>query len=126
MKTRSKKPKKIIKKEKIPATLRNAIWATYISPINSTGYCCCCSIEPITKANFAAGHIVAEARGGAVTLQNLRPVCTLCNSSMGKTNMNEFIAKYGLAGPRGPEPLDQPLYLRVKNWLLEMYKKFIN
>jgi hypothetical protein len=90
--------KKPNRKDKIPATLRNAIWSTYISATESQGNCYCCVVEPITKANFAAGHIVAECRGGTVTLQNLRPICTLCNSSMGKTNMHEFIKKYGLAG----------------------------
>ena len=90
--------KQSTRKDKIPATLRNAIWSTYISATESRGNCYCCAVEPITKANFAAGHIVAECRGGTVTLQNLRPICTLCNSSMGKTNMHDFIKKYGLSG----------------------------
>ena len=60
--------------------------------------CYCCGLEKISRANFAAGHIDAEATGGDVTLDNLRPICTLCNSSMGRANMRQFILTYRLRG----------------------------
>lgn len=85
------------KKEKIPATLRNVVWCNYMGR-ESTGKCYCCGVEQISKANFAVGHVKAEALGGTLHASNLRPVCTLCNSSMGKTDMNEFMKKYGLGG----------------------------
>jgi len=85
------------KKEKIPATLRNVVWCNYMGR-ESTGKCYCCGVEQISKANFAVGHVKAEAKGGSLHASNLRPVCTLCNSSMGKTDMYEFMAKYGLVG----------------------------
>ena len=34
--------------------------------------------------------------GGNVSLNNLKPICRLCNSSMSTMNMNEFIKKYEL------------------------------
>jgi hypothetical protein len=88
-------PKKRVKKEIIPATLKNILWHTYFNT-SITGLCQCCKVETISKAIFDAGHIISEKNGGKVTLENLKPICKLCNSSMGKTNMDEFMKKYGI------------------------------
>jgi hypothetical protein len=61
----------------------------------SSGFCQCCKYEPIQITNFDAGHIQSEKRGGTNTLNNLKPVCRTCNTSMGTQNMNEFIVEYG-------------------------------
>jgi hypothetical protein len=87
--------KKRVKKEKIPATLKNIVWHKYFET-SLTGLCQCCKVENISKAIFDAGHIISEANGGQVVLDNLKPICKLCNSSMGKTNMDEFMKKYGI------------------------------
>jgi HNH endonuclease len=89
-------------KEKIPATLRNVVWVNQFGTKNE-GVCFCCVIEKISKANFAVGHIKSEASGGKLHTSNLRPICTLCNSSMGRTEMYEFIKKYGLGGLKNIE-----------------------
>ena len=86
-------PKKY-KKEKIPAALRNVVWNQNFQDV-SIGKCLCCKTEPITRANFHCGHIVSEKKGGELTVQNLRPICPSCNSSMGTQNMDEFMKKYG-------------------------------
>jgi hypothetical protein len=49
-----------------------------------------------TIGNFNCGHIVAHANGGETKLNNLVPICTLCNTSMGTYNLNDFIKKYNL------------------------------
>jgi 5-methylcytosine-specific restriction endonuclease McrA len=87
--------KKKVKKEKIPATLKNIVWHKYFET-SLTGLCQCCKVENISKAIFDAGHIISEKNGGQVILENLKPICKLCNSSMGKTNMDEFMKKYGI------------------------------
>ena len=87
--------KKRAKKEKIPATLKNILWHKYFEA-SLTGLCQCCKVENISKAIFDAGHIISEANGGQVVLDNLKPICKLCNSSMGKTNMDDFMKKYGI------------------------------
>ena len=46
--------------------------------------------------NFHAGHILAEANGGKTTLDNLIPLCALCNTSMGTYNVFDFITKFNL------------------------------
>ena len=81
-------------KRKIPATVRNIVWEKYIRSKNNSK-CYCCNIEPITKGNFECGHIVSDENNGKITINNLRPICSLCNKSMGAMNMNEFMTKYG-------------------------------
>lgn len=83
-------------KKKPSATLRNTIWNTYMGAENKKGKCLCCSDEDISCANFICGHVVAEFKGGDLSLSNLRPICALCNSSMGTRNMEEYIIKHGL------------------------------
>ena len=87
--------KKKVKKEKIPATLKNILWHKYFET-SLTGICQCCKVESISKAIFDAGHIISEKNGGKVVLDNLKPICKLCNSSMGRTNMDDFMKKYGI------------------------------
>ena len=45
--------------------------------------------------SFHCGHIVAEANGGQLKMDNLKPICSSCNSSMGMTNMVVFMKIYG-------------------------------
>ena len=44
----------------------------------------------IHKSKFEAGHIIAESKGGETILDNLRPICKSCNSSMGNKNWFEY------------------------------------
>ena len=39
---------------------------------------------------FHAGHITSEFNGGKVEVNNLRPICSSCNSSMGTNNWQEY------------------------------------
>jgi hypothetical protein len=86
---------KTVKKDKIPATLRNSIWNLYIGSDTKTGKCFCCDTETISTANFECGHILSEKEGGEITINNLRPICSLCNKSMGIQHMELFMKKHG-------------------------------
>lgn len=89
------KEKKVKKtKEKIPASVKNTLWSLYF-PNALQGNCQCCQTEVISKNNFDCGHIISEKDGGSVKLDNLKPVCRSCNSSMSTMNMNDFMKKYG-------------------------------
>ena len=57
--------------------------------------CLCCNNVDITQHNFHCGHIIAESNGGTYQMDNLLPICNVCNSSMGSINMNEFKKMYG-------------------------------
>ena len=71
------------KKQKISASLRQNIWLTWVGH-KYEAKCfvkwCKCRITPFT---FEAGHNVPESKGGQTTLDNLRPICSTCNKSMG-------------------------------------------
>jgi len=84
-----------MKKVKIPATVRNSVWNQNIGVEIGQSFCMCCKSEPITRANFECGHITAEKNGGTLELNNLRPICKHCNTSMGTENMDDFMKKYG-------------------------------
>jgi 5-methylcytosine-specific restriction endonuclease McrA len=81
------------RKQHIPKKLKNMIWDRYVGKEKGIGYCYCCN-EEIDSKNFEAGHIIPEARGGPTNAENLRPICSCCNKSMGIQNMDEFMAKY--------------------------------
>lgn len=90
--TKEKKPKK----KPIPVALKRNVWNKWIGEAIGKSKCMCCKLTEITMLNFACGHIVAEANGGELKLDNLKPICVSCNSSMGTQNMNTYIEKYGL------------------------------
>lgn len=87
-----------IKKKKIPSKIRQTIWNTYIGIQYGQGKCYCCDFEIISQANFHCGHIISEKEGGSLDIDNLRPICGNCNSSMGIENMYVFVIKNKLKG----------------------------
>ena len=87
------KNRKNSRKQHIPKKLKNMIWDKYVGKEKGMGRCYCCN-EEIDSKNFEAGHIIPEARGGPTNAENLRPICSCCNKSMGTQNMDEFMAKY--------------------------------
>ena len=82
-------------KEKIPKCVRNSVWRLYFKN-KITGLCQCCKIEKISYASFHSGHIKSERCQGTTSLDNLKPVCQMCNLSMGTMDMNDFIKKYNM------------------------------
>lgn len=84
------------RKEQIPKALKDKVWTTYINEENRKGKCFCCQNHEIANTNFNCGHVISENDGGRVILENFRPICQSCNSSMGTKNMYEFIRDYGL------------------------------
>ena len=83
------------KKKSIPATLKRKVWNKWIGEEIGKTKCLCCLLTEITQMSFHCGHIVAEARGGELKMDNLKPICSSCNSSMGTTNMDVFMKTYG-------------------------------
>ena len=83
----------IKKKEIISATIKDAVWRREIGSANLFEIKCpICRINIITSRNFQCGHILARARGGCISVNNLRPICGYCNSSMGSIHMDIYIA----------------------------------
>jgi hypothetical protein len=79
------------KKKLIPKSLRIKVWNTYVGEDVGKIKCLCCNTIDITQSIFECGHIIAEAKGGETSLENLRPICSTCNKSMRTINMNDYI-----------------------------------
>jgi hypothetical protein len=73
--------------KKIPAKVRNDVWNMYIGDNIAQHKCLCCKKTTIKNVEFECGHVVAKSKGGGDEIQNLRPICSSCNKSMGTTNM---------------------------------------
>lgn len=92
--------KKVLKNKKtpIPKKIKQLVWNKYIGEEHGTALCKCCEVTVISQMDFVCGHIISEYNGGTVTIDNLKPICSLCNSSMGTKNIDEFITMHGLNG----------------------------
>jgi hypothetical protein len=78
------------KKTPIPQSLRKAVWNTYIGREIGETKCPVCKNSIISPFEFHCGHIVAEIKGGKTCLENLRPICKSCNSSMKTFNLETY------------------------------------
>jgi len=83
----------VTKRKAIPKAVKSTLWNIHFTENNAKGECKVCSKE-IKMTDFDAGHIIAVANGGSDNLDNLMPVCSLCNKSMGVQNLNEFKKLY--------------------------------
>lgn len=82
------------RKQYIPASIKKQSWDIYIGKELGTAKCYCCKYNVISKNDFHAGHYISEKNGGEVKADNIRPICSDCNLSMGSTNMDVFMEKY--------------------------------
>ena len=78
------------RRQSVKQNIRQLVWNTHVGSKYGSGLCSCCGSTQITPFNFECGHIVARAKGGKDSVHNLRPICGLCNRSMGTMNMFEF------------------------------------
>jgi hypothetical protein len=70
-------------KKTIPKALREQVWLHSLGPQFSAK----CKIpwceNTITVFDFQCGHNIPESKGGTTTIDNLIPICSRCNGSMG-------------------------------------------
>ena len=83
-----------VRRKKIPSSIRTLVWNKYIGADVAQSDCFCCRTAKISVRSFDCGHVIAEAKGGDLTINNLRPICKDCNKSMGTRSMNEFTKEY--------------------------------
>jgi hypothetical protein len=74
----------------IPLTLKRIVWNKYVGLDKGEAECFVCHAFKIYQMSFHCGHVVAKSQGGANTVENLRPICQSCNSSMGSVHMQDF------------------------------------
>ena len=63
--------------------------------------------------SFHCGHVISEFNGGNATIDNLRPICPSCNSSMGRTNMDIFMMRHGLGNDINPVVDTSSCYIHI-------------
>jgi 5-methylcytosine-specific restriction endonuclease McrA len=67
----------------IPKALREQVWLKY----NGKKFEKKCVVRwcknNVDVFNFVVGHNIPQSKGGNTTLENLRPICSRCNLSMG-------------------------------------------
>lgn len=85
---------KVKKKLTIPKKLRDDCWNKNIGKSRGAVYCIVCNIEKIYMNKFEAGHIISEKNGGPLILENLIPICSGCNRSMGANNMTDWVKTF--------------------------------
>ena len=74
--------------KEIPREMLAEVWKAQFRS-SAKGSCFCCK-GALDVFSWEAAYLVAHARGGKKTADNMRPVCIPCNKSMGDANMLEF------------------------------------
>jgi 5-methylcytosine-specific restriction endonuclease McrA len=80
----------IYKKQQIYKPIREIVWIKYCGDKTFIGNCFCCN-KKFNPFNFECGHVISSFFGGDLSISNLRPICSVCNKSMGIKNMEEFM-----------------------------------
>ena len=86
------KSKQGVKKKTISKSLRSKVWNRYIGQSIGETKCIVCQNCIINMMDFECGHIEAESKGGKTEVDNLLPICGLCNKSMGSVHMEEYVS----------------------------------
>ena len=77
--------------KRVSDSLRKSVWFKYAGNLNSTK-CYVCEI-PVNRYNkgWHCSHVIARARGGVNSLENLRVCCPTCNLKMKTKNLYFYI-----------------------------------
>lgn len=70
-------------KKTIPKALREQVWVTQLGKVYEAKCVVVWCQNNVSVFDFEVGHNLPESKGGATTLDNLRPICARCNKSMG-------------------------------------------
>ena len=78
-------------KQKIPKKIKVDSWDKWIGEEFGVHNCLCCDRIKIKQSTFQGGHFISEKNGGKISVNNIIPICSGCNSSMGSKNMDNYI-----------------------------------
>ena len=82
-------------KHKIPKALREQVWLVKVGPTFQTKCKVLWCTNKMNVFDYQCGHNVPESKGGKTTLDNLIPICSRCNVSMGSQfTINQWNAKF--------------------------------
>jgi len=70
-------------KDIIPKRIRELVWTTHNGKVFSHDCYVTWCHNKINVFNFQVGHDIPESKGGTLDIDNLKPICSNCNHSMG-------------------------------------------
>ena len=76
-----------------PQIKKQEVWYTHIGDNVGKCKCFCCNFNDITMLEFHCGHIQAKSKGGSMSINNIVPIYSKCNLSIGNINMMDFMEK---------------------------------
>ena len=68
---------------KVPSSLKHNVWIVNVGEKFKAKCAVRWCKNIITPFTFEAGHNIPSSKGGETTIDNLKPVCSNCNKSMG-------------------------------------------
>lgn len=82
-------------KKRIPKALREQVWLKVCGKTFEHKCLVNWCKNTMTPFQFEAGHVIPESKGGATSLENLLPICSSCNKSMGnRFSITEFSEQF--------------------------------
>ncbi len=82
-------------KQKIPKALREQVWLLKIGRKFDAKCKIVWCTNQMNVFDYQCGHNTPESKGGDMTVENLVPICSRCNLSMGnKYTIDEWNAKF--------------------------------
>lgn len=71
--------------------IKMLLWNHYFGINDRTGKCFVGCGRTIENTNFECGHVLSKSNEGDNSLENLRPICRNCNSSMKDTHLYAYM-----------------------------------
>lgn len=84
-----------LKKTKIPRALREQVWLISVGKLYEKKCIIDWCNNMMNVFDFHVGHNIPESKGGSTTIENLKPICSRCNSSMSNNYSIEEWSKMG-------------------------------
>ncbi len=85
----SEKPERLQPKGRsTPAILKTRVWNTRIGKHIGCIKCPMCLTNELTQLSYEKAHIISRKHGGLMTVENLVPMCGVCNKSLGETDVD--------------------------------------
>jgi hypothetical protein len=121
----STRPKITYRKKKVPTALRNQVWIQHFGEIFRAKCPTTWCTNYITPFSFEAGHDIPESKGGPTVLENLIPICSMCNKSMGNSHtFQEWCTRYISTVPQSavvkPSVPNAQLPAKKKSWFKKL------
>ena len=85
---------KIRRRNTIPKSIRLDLWSMWFGLDTGRIKCPVCKDRYILQMDHDVGHIKPRSKGGKDRVDNLMPICRLCNSSMGTMNLIRYTRKW--------------------------------